>query len=445
MTNYWLDFSWYKMNKYKIKHKHKINIPKLNQGVWELEIPASKSLTNRAIHLAALAHGTSLIKNPLSSVDTETMLNVWSTLGAGITRKDNILRIKGCEGLLTNLDSKELYVSNAGTVARFITAILSISENKYKLKGDSAMNQRPLDGLVLPLIDLGVNFDFLQNRNCTPFVVKGSSQVQKNKSKIHISCNKSSQFLSAFLMIAPFFHFGLDISYDKFIVSFPYVTMTLAMMKKFGARYTHKDNCYSIPFSKGYKGSQYEVEIDYSSASYFLALAAIHGSTVTILNAKEKSFQGDRAFVCILEKMNCRVKWTPKGLTLIGPARLNSIVMNMKDMTDLVPSLAVVAMFSQGTTVIEGIDHMRYKECDRIYALCKELSKFGADIKYREQKLIIKPKKTYLKATCETYNDHRMAMAFSIAATKIKGTSILDPGCVNKTFPTFFNTLSLCL
>ena len=425
------------------KKQPSLEIPLLIPRTWQVKIPSSKSLSNRALHLAALAEGKSFIKNSLQAIDTKIMIELWSDLGCAIKIDDASIEVDGCGARFSAAAKKTLAVENAGTAARFITAALALSQESFLLTGNEHMNRRPFDGLVEVLEHLGSQFEFQGKNNCTPFLIKGCGRESTYKKPLEVSTAKSSQFVSALLMVAPLFKGGLSLMFSSEALSTPYISMTLEMMRKFSASFEKIPGGIKV-YPGAYQACSYELELDFSSASYFLALAAIHGTELTIPGARQESLQGDRAFVDILCAMGCQAYWSSAGLTFKGAKKLKGIHLDMKDISDLVPALCVSAMFARGSTVITGIDHMRYKECDRIAVLCSELRKFSLDISYVEQKLVIRPQSKYYGAQCNPHGDHRMAMTFAVLGTKVSGTVVEDPSCVDKTFPGFFEQLSDC-
>ena len=425
----------------KLKTLDILEIPALKKGPWTFDVPTSKSLTNRAVHLASLAKGRSFIWKPLDCLDTRVMIRAQRALGAQIWERKDHLEIEGHGGDFIPLDFGEtLHISNAGTAARFITAALSVSDHLYEVHGDEPMELRPLCGITKPFGELGVQFDFLKRDHAIPYKVSGKSEIRKSPASLRIPGEKSSQFLSAFMMVGPLFYSGLTLSYCPEIVSLPYVTMTKSLMEHFGALIEEGKGNFHIT-GASYKKASYHVEIDYSSASYFLVLAAIHGEEVFIPGAEKESLQGDIEIVSLLEKMGCQATWTKEGLSLKGPKELLPLDADLKGATDLVPALAVAALFAKGKSCLRRVEHMKYKECDRVEALEKELSALGAKVYEVSGDLIIEPQKSYYPALLSTYEDHRMAMAFTVAGTKVSRLKIENPACVEKTFPNFFALL----
>lgn len=424
--------------------------PKKYYYDWEVAIPTSKSLTNRAVHLASLARGSTVLLNPLHSIDTETMVKAWVSLGAKIFVKESSLEIWGTGGPREKKLNfpRSLFVSNAGTVARFLTAALSLSDFSLEILGDAYMDKRPLGGLIESLEKIGVSFSFEKKHQCTPFLIQGLSRLPQEKLSLEVQGGVSSQYLSALMMVAPFFPAGLDLHYEKDMVSLPYVKMTADLMKDFGATFIHEKERRLFSFSPGFyeRKTPYEVEVDYSSASYFLVLAAIHGASIKIPYAKEKSLQGDQRILDYLEKMGCQLSWQAGGVLLRGPQSLLGLEADLKHETDLVPALAVAALFAKTPSCFQNVSHMKFKECDRLAVLSEELSKLGARVFERDGNLHVVPgTKSLRAATLNTRDDHRMAMCFAVAGSRIPGLRLTNPDCVAKTFPSFFGELGRCL
>jgi len=415
-------------------------------ATWAVSVPSSKSLTNRAIHLASLGRGKTLLQNTLSSIDTETMKAAWSALGAKMYENDLDLEIWGTNGLKGGNAHfpPSLFVSNAGTVSRFLTAVLSLSDSRIEISGDTYMNERPLGGLLQCLEKLGAQFSFRGKYQCTPFLLIGSKSLPKKRVFLEVPSDISSQYLSALMMAAPLLPYGCDLRYEKNIVSLPYVQMTKELMESFSVEVSHDEEkgLFSIENGVYERDSPYEIEVDFSSASYFLVLAAIHGGRVRIHRAKKESLQGDRRIVHYLEEMGCAVEWDEKGLLLKGVKNeLIGLERDLKNETDLVPALAAAAIFARTPSCFKNISHMKFKECDRLTVLSCELSKLGAKVFEKDGNLYIFPKNQYSEALLDPHGDHRMAMAFAVVGTLIPGLKLSNPDCVAKTFPSFFEEL----
>lgn len=429
---------------FKCEKKLSIEVPIVKQGKWKVCIPASKSLSNRAIHLASLSKGVSYLHNILWSIDTKIMMTIWQNLGAKISSHNSVLEIQGCGN---PKEYKDLLCSgNAGTVARFVGPALCLGKGEYFLSGDKYMKKRPIGDLSTCMRQLGSNVEYIQDKGFLPLKI-GSISSSRLDSPLHLSvdCEKSSQYLSGLLMMLPLCKHDTKIKVKNNLVSEPYVQMTLALMQDFGITIKSESSVYSVKGKQTYKPCKYFVESDFSSASYFLALAAITGSEIVIPRLLEDSLQGDANFIQILERMGCSYFWRGKELYLKGAKKLRSINVDMKNMTDVVPSLCAVALFAEGETRISGIEHMKYKECNRIEALITELSGIGANICYDSNQIIIQGGGKYSEYEFHTYNDHRMAMSFAVVASQIGGCRIRNYRCVDKTFPNFFENFISCV
>jgi 3-phosphoshikimate 1-carboxyvinyltransferase len=422
--------------------KSNYEISPLSRGKWLVNLPSSKSLANRCIHLAAMSEGTSEIKGDFSAADIQRMVRVWSYLGASFQQAEGKLKIKGCAGNIVS-KSKEIYVGQAGTVARFITAVLMFNNKSYYIYGDEQMNTRPMKDLCESMGNI-VKTTYLGMEGCLPISLHPiNSHTNGKEYKIILNSNISSQFLSALIMALSSKGLCATVYIKGKIVSKSYINMTIALLKKFGGNLVEGENCYK--FLGGYSNllsTNIVIEPDLSSASYFMALAAIHNSEIYFPNIKKNSLQGDIVFTKILEKMGCELIFNRDGLIIKGCFLLQAIDVDMSDCSDLVPALCVVAMFAKGTSYIRNIGHMRYKESNRICALTTEIKKLGGDIKATDESLQIKGSNKYQAAICRTHNDHRIAMAMSIAGTKIGGVKIDNPSCIRKSFPFFLKILN---
>ncbi len=421
-----------------------------------VSVPGSKSYTNRALLIAALAEGTSVIKNPLYSDDTKYMIDALKQFGVKITiNKGNIL-VKGTSGKLI-APKKEIFVGNAGTAMRFLTAAAALSDGKVILTGEERMLERPIDDLVDALKLLGVKAN--AKNNCPPVVVFGNNKKASKFSggKCRINGEKSSQFLSALLMIAPFAEHDVGIEVVGELASKPFVDITIDIMHRFGVEVENSDyKKFKVKTGQWYDAHNYVIEGDASNASYFFAIAAISGRKIKVENINLKTVQGDIKFVNLLQEMGCEVGFGDNFVEVSRKVKsLKAIDVDMNSMPDVVQTLAVVALFAEGTTKITNVSNLRIKETDRLHAMATELRKLGAAVNELEDGLEIigcgdnqarnklnKNKLNILHGTdINTYNDHRMAMCFAVAAFKIPGIKILNPSCVNKTFPEYWNRL----
>lgn len=401
----------------------------------KIRIPGSKSISNRAILIASLASGTCQLEGMLESDDTYYMIEVWKKLGVQVEKEGERLIVKGCDGKPGAFDG-ELYIENAGTAARFLTAALTLGEGTYTLTGNARMKQRPIRDLIDALEPLGCEIKDLDGTGCPPVAIKADGLPG---GIVRIPGDKSSQYVSAIMLAAPYAKTETIIEIQGHLVSRTYVEMTRAMMEDFGVQCEWVDEqTLRIPPNQSYQSGEYSIEGDASSASYFLAMAAVTEGTIQIDGIAKDTTQGDFGLVEILEKMGCEVTWGENSVTLRGRP-LKGIEVDMNTMSDVAPTLAVVALFAEGKTVINNVGNMRIKECDRIEALVTELSKLGAKVEEREDGLTVYGNGDFHGAEMATYDDHRMAMCLALAGLKIPGVKILDPGCVSKTFPDFFD------
>ncbi len=412
----------------------------LNAGV---KVPGSKSLTNRALLIAALAVGTTELTNALFSDDTCYFVKALQTLGVNITQdpQNTCMTITGLGGSFP-AQQADIYIGNAGTAARFLSAFLTLGNGSYTLDGDSRMRKRPIGDLINALKQLGANVDVINNYQssiCLPIKISASG-LPGGKTKI--TGNISSQFLSALLMTAPYANTPVQIKITTELNSKPYVDMTLAVMAEFGIEVEHYDySSFQVHPSRYSSHSTYSIESDISSASYFFAAPAICGGSLTVKNINRRSKQGDIQFLDILAKMGCVIKEHENSIEVIGAAELIGLDVNMQDFSDTAQTLAVVAPFATTPTRIRGISSARLKETDRISAVCSELQRIGVCVTEHSDGMTIYPSSEIHDALVQTYNDHRMAMAFSLIGLRVPGIMINDPGCVSKTFPDFYNVL----
>ena len=401
-----------------------------------IQPPGSKSITNRALLCAALANGKTTLKGCLRSDDTRVMIHALSQLGLNVEEdtNDGNISIEGQGGSIgTDLD---IFVDNSGTTIRFLTGALSVLGGRFSLDGIARMRERPIQHLVDALNQIGCGVSCGTN-GCPPVRIDGSGAYG---GEISIRGDFSSQFLSGLLMALPYAREPVSIIVDDTLVSIPYVQMTMDVMASFGVCVSH-DNFerFSVPAPLEYQGRTYEVEPDASAASYFMALAAATGSTITIEGIGRKSIQGDIRFADVLEEMGCDVRWTESSVTISG-RELVGIDVDMNGISDTVQTLAVLALFARGPTTIRNVGHIRHKETDRLAALATELAKLGAAVTESADSLEIIPGQL-TGATIGTYNDHRMAMSFAIAGLRIPDVKLENPGCCEKTYPDFFSDL----
>jgi 3-phosphoshikimate 1-carboxyvinyltransferase len=406
--------------------------------------PGSKSLTNRALILAALADGVSDISNVLVADDTRVMIDALGTLGFSLEQLDTTIRISGRGGTIPSR-SAELFCGNSGTSIRFLTALVSLGHGGYTLDGIERMRQRPIGALVDMLTSLGVRCEYLGQHGFPPVKVLADGLAGGTA---EFGREMSSQFLSAALMVGPFARHELRVNLASHQTSWPYVAMTMQLMEHFGIRPEltcdpKSDEPTEIAVPQGrYRATAYSVEPDASNASYFLALAAIHpGATVTIRGLGKNSLQGDVGFADVLRAMGADLTFGPDFITITGTNRFEGIDVDLEDMPDTAQTLAAASLFAKGSTTIRGLQTLRVKETDRLSALATELLKLGARVTADDSSIAITPPNSLHSASIDTYNDHRMAMSFALAGTKRDGVTIRDIECVNKTYPDFFADL----
>ncbi|EKQ5159192.1 3-phosphoshikimate 1-carboxyvinyltransferase [Salmonella enterica] len=406
-----------------------------------INLPGSKSVSNRALLLAALAHGKTVLTNLLDSDDVRHMLNALSalridyTLSADRTRCDII----GNGGALRAPGDLELFLGNAGTAMRPLAAALCLGQNEIVLTGEPRMKERPIGHLVDALRQGGANIDYLEQENYPPLRLRGGF----TGGDIEVDGSVSSQFLTALLMTAPLAPKDTIIRVKGELVSKPYIDITLNLMKTFGVEIAnHHYQQFVVKGGQQYHSpGRYLVEGDASSASYFLAAGAINGGTVKVTGIGRKSMQGDIRFADVLEKMGATITW---GDDFIACTRgeLHAIDMDMNHIPDAAMTIATTALFAKGTTTLRNIYNWRVKETDRLFAMATELRKVGAEVEEGDDYIRITPPAKLHHADIGTYNDHRMAMCFSLVALSDTPVTILDPKCTAKTFPDYFEQLA---
>lgn len=402
-----------------------------------LRPPGSKSITNRALVCAALATGASRLSGVLYSQDTEVMLTALQQLGAEYSGslRDGEVEITGTGGRLSSGDH-HLQVANSGTTIRFLSSVATLGNGNIRLEGVARMQQRPIQPLVDALQTLGVEISCAPS-GCPPVVIRACGL---RGGRTSIDGSFSSQFLSGILLAAPYAEEEVQVQTTGSLVSEPYLTMTTEVMKSFGVFVAgDPESGYLVSGDQQYSPTEFSIEPDATAASYLLAIPAITGGRVTVTGLGSGSIQGDLRFTECLAEMGCQVTVEPDRITVEGRAQ-RGIDVDMNDMSDTVQTLAVVAMFVEGGTVIRNVAHNRHKETDRIGNLAAELRKLGAVVQERNDGLSIS-RGSPRPATVETYDDHRMAMSLSLAGLNIDGVVISDPDCTRKTYPDYFRDL----
>ena len=404
-----------------------------------VRVPGSKSLTNRALIVAALADGPSLLTGALDSEDTRVMVDSLQKLGIAVDHDPAAatIQVQGCGNKIPAREA-DLFVANSGTSLRFLTAMVATGSGTYRLDGSPRMRQRPVADLLQALNGLGAVARSENGTGCPPVVVEASGL---DGGIAFVKGDVSSQFLSGLLMALPYAREQTTVEIDGVLVSKPYVEMTLTVMDAFGVRVGNRKSKRFDVHPGRYTGRTYAIEPDASAASYFFAAAAIGGGTVTVESLGTRSVQGDLQFVDLLEHMGCTVVKDRDATTVTG-GPLRGIDVDMNAISDTVMTLAVVALFASGISRIRNVGHIRHKETDRLLAVATELRKLGATVDEQPDGLIIFPPDQITPARIATYDDHRMAMAFALAGLKAPGVTILDPGCVRKTYPGFWDDLA---
>ena len=412
-----------------------------------VRVPGSKSLTNRALLIASLANGTTHLTNALFSDDSRYFAKALQTLGFDVQLDEANFQmtVTGLGGRIP-AQKAELFIGNAGTAARFLSAFLTLGNGEFILDGDPRMRERPIGDLVDSLTQLGANISPLSSREgievkelCPPVKISASG-LPGGSTKI--AGNISSQFLSALLMIAPYAKSAIEIVLTTDLNSKPYVDMTLATMQDFGVKVERKEyRSFRVPITNYKSRITYAIESDASAASYFFAAPVICGGIVRVENISRNSKQGDIEFLNVLKKMGCQIAEGKNFIEVTGAKLLSGVDVDMRDIPDTAQTLAAVAPFASSPTRIRGIASARGKETDRVHATCTELMRLGVQVDEHADGLTIYPCSNTQPAIIKTYNDHRMAMAFSLIGLRVSGITIENPSCVSKTFPNYFEVL----
>lgn len=424
---------------------------------FTVEIPGSKSISNRALVLGALSNKKIILQNFLVSDDTVFMIEALKKLGYGLAFDETGRDLTLTPTSLESFENIEIYTGNAGTVMRFLASFFLIKKSKVVLTGNPRMNERPIMNLVDSLTDLGAEINYLGKVGYPPIEIITSGNPHH---RVSVDCDKSSQYLSSLMLSAPYFKNGLEINIKNKIVSRPYVDMSIKMVSDFGGEVleTEKNKTFKIlpkncnlesayNFNKKNSNNSYlnsyQIEGDMSSASYFIALALITDSIVTIKNYFRDSIQGDKVFLNIFLKLGGTIlEQGDTCITIKGTSNYSGIDIDLNNAPDIAQTLAIVALFAQTPTTVRNVENMRIKETDRITALKNEVEKIGGKFTEYPDGFTIIPQEKYYGAEIETYDDHRMAMSFALTKFRIENIIIKDPECVSKTFPNFFSILN---
>ena len=404
-----------------------------------VSVPGSKSQTNRALLLAALAEGRSTLRGALFSDDSRVFVDSLHRLGFEVV-EDAAARVIDVAGQGGRIPASQanLFIGNAGTAARFLTALLPLGQGTYFLDGMSRMRQRPIGELLAALRSLGADVESVHGDGCPPVRVRASGLPG---GAVTLDASRSGQFLSALLMVGAYAARGLVVRPAGPIASPPYIEMTRTMMAQWGVTATcSEDGAYTVRAGQRYRARAYDVPPDASGASYFLAAAAITGGTVRVRNLALATDQGDLGFVEVLERMGCAVTRAGADIEITGPERLRGIDIDLHGMSDMTMTLAAIAPFAESPVIIRNVAHIREQECDRLAASAAELRRLGAEVEEWTDGLAIQPS-TLHGASIRTYDDHRMAMAFALPGLVVPGVVVENPACVAKTFPDYFARL----
>ena len=393
-------------------------------------VPGSKSMTNRALLLAALSEEEAILQGVLFSDDSRHFLDCLVTLGykLDINETEKTVKLQGCGRNIPNKFAK-INVGSAGTAARFITAMLALSDGGYEIGCSEQMEKRPMEELFKVLTDMGAQFTYLKEEGHLPVRVKGNGGICKD---INMDISKSTQFLSAMLMVTPVTDSGICIRITSEKKEGSYIHITMKMLQSFGVDVKFDGECYTVPGKQKLQIGTYYIEPDVSAACYFYGMAALTGGKVIVKNVHSDSMQGDLKFLSVLEKMGCEKTEEQDGIAIQGPqdVKLKGVDINMNDFSDQALTLAALAPFADSETVIRNIGHIRGQECNRMAAIVNELKKCGIGCWEDGDDIHIEPGEI-APAVIETYEDHRVAMAFTLLGLKANGIVISNPMCCN--------------
>lgn len=403
-------------------------------------VPGSKSITNRALLLAAMAPGRSIIESGLISADTRHMMVALGALGFAVEVDEAKRRIKveGRGGALPE-PTANLDAGGAGTAMRFLAGFVTLGRGRYRLDGNARMRERPIGALIDAMRALGLEVASELGNGCPPIMIDTTAHAFAGGA-VSIDASLSSQFVSALLMPAPLWRDGLVLKVTGDTAR-PFIEMTLSLMERWGVSFSVAGDLITIPGEQQYQALNFTVEPDATAASYFAAAAALLGGTVALPGISRTSVQGDASFLEILEQMGAHVTWHADAVEIAGTGKLRGVEVAMNAMPDVVPTLAAIAPFADSPTRIRQVGFIRHHESDRVGALATELRRLGAVVQEFDDGLEIAPSPLHA-AAIETYDDHRIAMSFAVVGLKMAGVRIKNPGCVAKTYPEFFDDLA---
>lgn len=404
-----------------------------------VRVPGSKSITNRALLIAALAEGESHLSRALFSDDTRYMAEGLRRLGVEVEENEaaETLRVVGCGGRWPVAEA-DLMVGNAGTTMRFLAAALCLGRGRYRLDGSARMRERPIQDLLDALTALGARVRSEKGSGCPPVSIEADGLAG---GAVEVRGERSSQFLSAVLQVAPYAERDVTVHVAGELIAKPYVDMTVGVMRAFGVE-VRRDGYtrFDVGAGQRYRAQPYAIEPDASSAHYFWAAAALTGGRVRVEGLSRDSLQGDVGFAAILAAMGADVRWEANAIEVAGPEQLSGIDADLNAISDTAPTLAVLGAFASGPVRLRNIAHVRWQESDRLHAVATELARLGVDVRELPDGLEVRPSRL-APGLVRTYDDHRIAMSFALAGLRVTGVRIEDPGCVAKTFPDFFARL----
>lgn len=404
----------------------------------EVSVPGSKSITNRALLMAALSDRKVTLNGVLFSDDSRHFLECLKSLGfeVDINEETCVVVVQGCGGKIP-VDRGEIYVGSAGTAARFLTAMLALSDGEYVINASEQMKARPMKPLFDALTDMGAVFTYLEKEGYLPVKVAGAKNPP-HAARVDIS--KSTQFLSALLMISPMIKGGLRIDITSQKKTGSYIRITRQMMEEFGCKSEFDGESYTIAKGQGYSIEEYDIEPDLSAACYFYAMGAVTGGSALVRGVYNNSIQGDLKFLSVLEQMGCILSEEREGIRLTAPKTLSGIDVDMNDFSDQTMTLAAIAPYASDKVVIRNVEHIKGQESNRMAAIINELTKMGIECYEQDKGIVIIPGSPKA-AVVETYDDHRIAMAFAVTGLMTEGIEIANPMCCRKTFENYFQVL----
>jgi 3-phosphoshikimate 1-carboxyvinyltransferase len=401
-----------------------------------LRMPGSKSITHRALIAASLASGDSLLQNFLDCEDTRCTMKALQELGVELSVEGDSLRVGGTGGRFEPASiRKGLYLGNSGTSIRLLLSVVALCRGEFLLSGTERMLKRPIGSLVTALRQMGVSASCVEKNNCPPVFIKANG-IKGGRAKIR--GDESSQFISSLLLSGPYAQKDIEIEVLGELVSRPYVDITIDVMEQFGVKVVNERSRFKVVSGQRYRSREFGIEGDVSSASYFWAAAAVTCGTVVIENINPyNTRQGDIRFLDILERMGCSVE-KKSDLVAVHGRRLSGIEADMSSMPDMVPTLAAMALFSNGKTSIRNVQHLRLKESDRLRAIAVEWNRLGGNVEEIDDGLIIHGGNELTGTIVDPHNDHRLAMSLAVVGLRVPGIRIINEACVQKSFPQFW-------